>query len=415
MGTRVDSSLIDDLGAVVAGDTRVDRHEVFARLRSEAPVFFNEALGAWVVSRYDDVRGALQANERFVPITEGPGSAPFGGGYLHWRGREHNKKAGIVARRIRAPRAMKEEMLPRVERIARQLAAELPLGEPIELRERYTIPFPLLVISELTGIEQLDKLQEWYDAIMEGGTSTIAYPERLGPALEAVNELKAYLAPILAERRRNPGDDLLSTLVTGTYEGEPLPEHDIVAVVAHLLPAGVETTERLLTSALRHLALDPPEWEAVRESRDDDDALASFGAEALRWYPPIQAAMRVAASEGAIGGVEIAAGDKLVLLLVSANRDEERFPEPQRFDGGRFRRNPDRQYTAAGEILPFGGGEHHCAGSRVAEAEIVHGLRWLLERVGRIELLDDAAPTGGLVLFAPRSLRVVLHAARAPV
>jgi pulcherriminic acid synthase len=119
--------------------------------------------------------------------------------------------------------------------------------------------------------------------------------------------------------------------------------------------------------------------------------------------------MRIATGDGEIDGVTIRGGEKLVLLLASANRDETRFPDPNRFDRTRFLDNPDRQYTAAGDVLPFGAGEHHCAGSRLAEAEIVHGMRALLERVGRIELLDPAEPTGGLVLFAPRTLPAVLH------
>ncbi len=87
---------------------------MFAQLRDALPVFFSEATGAWVVSRYDDVRGVLQDASAFVPITEGPGASVFGGGFFHWRGREHNKKAGIVGRRLRSARAVREELAGKV-------------------------------------------------------------------------------------------------------------------------------------------------------------------------------------------------------------------------------------------------------------------------------------------------------------
>jgi cytochrome P450 len=111
-----------------------------------------------------------------------------------------------------------------------------------------------------------------------------------------------------------------------------------------------------------------------------------------------------------VAGVPIAEGGKVVSVLASANRDPERFADPQRFDPDRFLDNPDRQFTAAGDIMPFGAGEHHCTGSRLAKTEIVQALRQLLDRVDRIELLEDAPDVGGLILWSPASLRATLHA-----
>jgi pulcherriminic acid synthase len=406
---EVAATIFDDFDAIVAGRPRVDRHELFARLREEAPIFFSESMGAWVVSRYDDVRAVLEDKDRFVPITEGPGAAVFGGGFFHWRGREHNKKAGIVARRIRAPRALREEIGGKVEGVARRVAERLPLGQPLDLREEYAVWVPLLVICELTAIQEGALFRHWYDTIMAGGTSSIGNPGARDAALEAMRELKEFLAPILEERRRNPGEDLVSDLVTATYDGKPLPDDEIASIVGQLLPAGIETTERVLTSSFRQLALDPELWDELRERRDDDEVLSSFGAEALRFYPPIQAANRIALAPATVAGTEVQAGGKVVALLASANRDEARFADPQRFDRMRFLDNPDRQYTSAGDILPFGAGEHHCTGSRLAGTEIVQTLRQLLGRAGRIELLEDAPDTGGLILWSPASLRVVLH------
>jgi len=411
MSAITDSKLIDEFDAVVAGAPVVDRHEVFARLRRELPIFYSDLMGAWVLTRYGDVKAVLQDGDVFVPITEGPGASVFGGGFFHWRGREHNKKAGIVGRRIRSPRALRVEISGKVSRIARTVAGELPLDVPVDLREGFTVLVPLLVISQLTEIDEAAKLRHWYDTIMAGGTSSIGNPGARQAALVAMQELKAFLVPLLAERRENPGEDLVSDLVTADYDGQPLPDDEIVSIVGQLLPAGVETTERVLTSALRRLARDRRLWERLRAVRDSDDALASFGAEALRFYPPIHAANRVALSDTRVAGRAISAGEKTVAVLASANRDAERFADPRRFDADRFLDGPDRQYTSAGDVLPFGAGTHHCTGSRLAKVEIVEALRALLERVAWIEPLEEAPDVGGLVLWSPRSLNVRLHPA----
>ncbi len=199
---------------------------------------------------------------------------------------------------------------------------------------------PLLVISELTGIEEATRLRDWYDTIMAGGTSSIGNPGARAAALQAMQELKEFLVPLLAERRVNPGSDLVSDLVAARYDGAPLPDDEIVSIVGQLLPAGVETTERVLTSAFRLLCADRPLWDQLCEVRDSDDALASFGAEALRCYPPIQAANRVALADTVVAGQPVAAGEKVVALLASANRDPSRFADPDRFDARAVQRQP---------------------------------------------------------------------------
>lgn len=402
--------LLAALDGIVEGTIGDGRWDVYDRLRRDAPVHWNPTLSAWVVARYDDVRAVLEDRERLLPVTEGPGAAVFGGGFFHWRGREHSRKSGILTRRIRSPRGLRE-LQPTIEAIAAETADALPLDEPVDLRERFAMWVPLLVISRLTAIDDAPRLRHWYDTIMAGGTSSIGNPGAREAALTAMDDLKAYLRPILAERRAHPGTDIVSDYVQATYDGEPLGDDEIAAVVGQLLPAGVETTERLLTSALRHLALAPDLWAELRAGRDEHDLLASFAAESLRLHPPIQAANRIAVAPVQVAGTAVAAGEKVVSLIASANRDPDRFAEPERLDPRRFIRNPDRQFTAAGDILPFGAGEHHCAGSRLAEAEIVLALRHLLRRVSRIELLEDAPPVGRLVLFSPASLPVILHPA----
>ena len=135
--------LIDAFDAVVDDRPDVDRHEVFRRLRAELPIFRSERLGAWVLSRYDEVHAVLAHPTRFEPLKEGPGAPIFGRSFLQMSGREHNKKAGIVAKRIRSPRAVKEDLEGLVDGIAQRQVDELPFDEPVDLRARYAMWIPL--------------------------------------------------------------------------------------------------------------------------------------------------------------------------------------------------------------------------------------------------------------------------------
>lgn len=404
--------LIDAFDAVVDDRPDVDRHEVFRRLRAELPIFRSERLDAWVLSRYDEVHAVLAHPTRFEPLKQGPGAPIFGRSFLQMSGREHNKKAGIVAKRIRSPRAVKEDLEGLVDGIAQRQVDSLPFDEPLDLRARYAMWIPLLAITELMAVQEAARFRDWYRAIAIGGVSSVADPSLREKGLQALAEVQEFLAPIIAERRAAPGGDLISDLVTAEYDGELLSEEEIAATVVFLLTAGVETTERVLTSMFRDLALDREEWLALRERREDAVALAAFSAEALRIHPPVNGLTRKANEAVELAGQEVPEGDRVVVLLASANRDEEHFGDAQRFDRDRFAEKPDRQFTSAGEILPFGAGTHHCTGSRLAETELVHAFGKFAQRVGALEpAVPDLPRAEGFVLRSPPALPVVLRPA----
>ena len=314
--TQAHGGLVEAFDAVVDDRPDVDRHEVFRRLRAELPIFRSERLSAWVVSRYDEVFAVLSHPTGFEPLREGPGAPIFGRSFLQMSGREHNKKAGIVAKRIRSPRAVKEQLEGLVDGIAQRQVDELPLDEPVDLRARYAMWIPLLAITELMAVEEAARFRDWYRTIAAGGVSSVADPSLREKGFQALAEVRAFLAPIIAERRADPGADLISDLVTASYDGEPLSEEEIAATVVFLLTAGVETTERVLTS--------------------------TFSAEALRVHPPVNALTRLVSEPAELAGQELAVGEKVVVLLASANRDEEHFTDAQRFDRDRFAEKPDR-------------------------------------------------------------------------
>jgi pulcherriminic acid synthase len=403
----VPAGIVEGFDAVVAG-ADVDRPALFARCRAEAPTFYSETLGAWILSRYDDVKAVLE-DDAYRTLTEGPGAPIFGRSMLQWEGVEHNKKRGPVVKRIRSPRAVRESIDAQVVEIASRQADTLVLGQPVDLRADYAMWIPLLVIAELLDVHEATRFRSWYDAIAKGGISSISNPELRVAGFEALDALREVVAPVVEERRANPGSDMISDLATATYEGKPFPTEEIIATVAFLLTAGIETVERALTSLLRHLALDRAEWDRLCARIDDHDYLLAVSAESLRLFPPVQGTIRRATATVDFHGETVRPDDKLIVLIASANLDETRFDDPDAFRPERFADNPDRQYTNAGEVLPFGAGRHHCAGSRLAGAEMVRSLQQLVRRVAWVEPIEPLPRGEGLLLHSPPSLPVVLH------
>lgn len=399
-----------ELDRVADDDPAVDRAEVFARLRDEQPVLYSTTLDAWVVTQYEDVRGVLKDSHGFRAVVDGPGAPPYGRTFLHMEGQEHAKKIGVVARRIRSQNALRDGLDDRVKGIAQRTVDALTCGETVDLRRDLAMWIPLLAITELTDLGHGESFERWYRAVGSGGVASVNNPQARTRALAARDELETFLAPYVAERRRNPGDDLVSALATAEYEGEPLGLEEITSTVVFLLAAGVETTERVLASLLRHLALNPDTWAWLREHRDDEGAVVALAAEALRYFPPVNGLMRRTVAEVTIAGTVIPEGQRICLLLASANRDPAVFDDPDSFRVDRYLDNGNAQFTAAGEIMPFGAGSHYCVGARLAQTEMVHALRELSGRVERIEPVGDLPPDEGFMLRCPPSVPVVLRA-----
>ena len=221
-----------------------------------------------MLTRYDDVRAVLE-DDAYRTLTDGPGAPIYGRSMLQWEGVEHNKKSGPVVKRIRSPRAIRESIDGKVAEIARRTADGLPFGEPVDLRADYVMVMPLLVITELLDIHEAGRFRSLYDAMMKGGISSIADPGLRVAAFEALDQLREIVAPVVEERRERPGSDMISDLAQASYDGEPYPTEEIIATVAFLLTAGIETVERALTSLLRHLALDREEWDRLCARIDD--------------------------------------------------------------------------------------------------------------------------------------------------
>jgi cytochrome P450 len=215
--------------------------------------------------------------------------------------------------------------------------------------------------------------------------------------VEASTKLGTYFAGLLEERRRNPGDDLVSSLATAEVEGELLPDEVVISFLRQLVNAGGDTTYRATSVLLLALLRDPAQLDAVRKDRT---LVAQAIEEALRWDGPVLMQSRMALRDVTLGGVAIPAGAFLDVLAGSANRDPSRFPEPDRFD---IYRKPAHRHFA------FAFGPHVCIGQHLARVEMTRALNAILDRLPNLRL-DPAAPSpeiNGIMMRVPHSIPVV--------
>ncbi|MEH1015299.1 cytochrome P450 [Micromonospora sp. CPCC 206060] len=352
---------------------RLELDPLYARLRHEQPVTrvrlpYGEP--AWLATRYADVRTVL-GDPRFSRAAavgrDEPRITPrqLDAGILAMDPPEHTRLRRLAAKAFTARRV--EQLRPRATGIADELLdAMLAAGAPADFVEYVATPLPIRVICELLGVPvaDQDRFHAWSEAIV---STTSLPPERID---EYIDNLYAYMGELIARRRREPTDDLLSAMVRARDENaDRLTELEVVQLAAGLLAAGHETTVTQLPNFVYVLLTTPGAWDRLR----DDPGLVPSAVEELMRYIPLGVASafaRYATEDLELGGVLIRAGEPVIGSISSANRDESVFADPDRLD---FNRpvNPH---------LGFGHGVHHCIGAQLARMELQVALRALLQR-----------------------------------
>lgn len=302
---------------------------------------------------------------------------------LELEGAEHRASRALVSPSFRS--ALLERWRSElVELVVHELIDRFaPLGRA-ELAREFTFAFPVQVIARIMGLPRQDYLRFQRLSIE---LLNVVYDWDCGIAASAA--LKAYFTEILAQRRRNPQDDLISTLAESEIDGARLTDDEIFAFLLLILPAGVETTYRASGNLLVALLTEPALLDALRADRS---MLRGAVEEALRWEPPITTVVRRAVRGCDLGGVAIPAGTNVSVSVAAANRDPARYPDPERFD-------PSRKNIAH---LTFGGGPHLCLGMHLARMEAGVAINALLDRLPDLRL-DPTAPTPHVVGVAFRS------------
>ena len=290
-----------------------------------------------------------------------------------------------------SPRALRSGLEEVVVRTVNQLIDEFAGDGRAELVQQFTFTFPLRVIAHVLGIPISDFHQFHHWAL-----DLLAISDDPMKGLEAAQKIVDYLRPILEERRREPREDLVSTLLHTEVEGERLTEEEVLGFLRLLLPAGAETTYRLTGSLIFALLSHPAVLEEVRADRT---VLPLAIEETLRWESAVQYVSRETAVDTEVAGVALPAGTLLMLAIGSANRDETRFARPDSFD-------PRREDVSA--HLAFGFGEHFCLGSNLARLEATAALTALLDRLPNLRFEPGKASTiVGMAFRSPDHLPVL--------
>jgi len=389
----------------VAGDAR-DPYPELAQARREHPVQqldmsampHDEGSAVFFVYRFDDVFRVLRDGETFSSahiIELIMGDVMGEHIMLGMDNPDHGRYRALVSTAFRQKQLARwEDEL--VRQTANELIDQFAARGSADLVPEFTFPYPTKIIAGLLGLPREDyrKFQRWSIDILN-------FHSKRDQAIAASREIQDYLTDILAERRVNPREDIISDLATAELDGQRLSDDEIYSFVRLLLPAGVETTYRS-TGNLIYLLLSRPDLlDAVRRDR----ALVPQAIEeALRYETPLLNFTRVATKDTELGGVAIPAGSTLLLMNAAANRDEDRYADPETFDI--FRPDPKPH-------ISFGSGPHVCIGMHLARLEMRVALNLLLDRLPNLRLDPDGHDPHirGQIFRSPTSLPVVFDPA----
>ncbi len=374
-----------------------DPFPTYALLRSEAPVYeIPDTPGLFFVTTWSLVREALMDPARFSNVmpharrTSPPAEVAADVEALRAQGYPYTPALGTndppqhTRYRKMVNRAFTVRSLtwmePLVDEVADTLAAALPNDEVVDIMEAVTIPLPVWAIMRILGLDDKyrDDLRRWSDSSNAslGGKLTA---DRWIETERDVLEYQQVICRELDDRRENPRDDLLSTLVQAEPGETPLTNAELVWLIRELIVAGNETTIRALADIILNLDTMPGVWDRLR---DDEQFRRGVVEEGIRLAAPVMGLWRKATCDTEIGGVMIPAESTLFLAFSSANRDDSVFEDPDAFD-------PLRQNVR--EHLAFGHGIHVCVGAGLARIEAMSALRALADNVSALEVVDRDA------------------------
>jgi cytochrome P450 len=381
----------------VAGDVR-DPYPRLAERRRETPVertrlrgLTGELSDAYVVYRYRDVVAVLRDNATFssgaIRDLMGTVMGPYV--LVGMDEPEHRRHRSLVSQAFRHKTLLQGEG-DVLATIVHDLVDRFAGRGRAELVRELTFRYPVQAIAAILGLPRADHAR--FHELAVAVVNVAANVER---GLEASAALRDYLAGILAERRRRPAGDLISELAVAELDGERLDDEEIFSFLRLLLPAGAETTYRATGNLLFGLLTNPDQLDALRADRS---LMEQAVEEAIRWESPLLITSRTAVRDVDVAGVTVPAGGQVIAHVGSANHDETRWDQPERYD--LFR--PPLPH------ISFGAGPHMCLGMHLARMEMGIAVGALLDRLPglRLDPGDDDPHVHGELFRSPTSLPV---------
>jgi len=359
-----------------------DPYPIYRQLRDEFPVYYNEELNFWAISRFEDVWNVIHDPGRFSSaggIVVGDDALGAAGDLLPMMiamdPPRHDQLRSLVNRGFTPRRiaAMEED----IRKTARELLEEVRGGESFDLVPSFAAPLPTIVIADLIGVSRDDRkwFRECSDVLVQANPTD---PDSIEATTATAMSLYEYFGDIIADRRRTPRDDMVTALVQAEVDGQHLTEEELRGFCFLLLLAGNETTTNLISNSANLFAANPDQR---REVREDPELLPGAIEEFLRFDSPVQGLARTMTEDVEMHGQTLREGQKALVLFGSANRDEREFPNPDSVD---IRRKIERS-------VAFGHGVHYCLGASLARMEGRVAYEEILPMLGDFEVDLDSA------------------------
>ena len=373
-----------------SGEFRRNSHATFAQMRAQDPILKQIGIDGetpiWFVTRYVEAQQILADDKHFVldarsVLTQEELVHVIGeidpqidrmmnNHMLNKDGEDHRRLRSLVSKAF-TPKVI-QGMRPRIEKIAQDLLDHVVSNGRMELISEYAFPLPITVIAELLGIplDNQNQFRTWSNAFVRPALT----PEEQQESLRLLLEFAGYMQQLVAERRHQPGSDLLSGLIHAEENGDRLDESELFSMLSLLIVAGHETTVSLIGNAVLALLQNP---EALNEIKSDPEAIPSAVEEFLRFDSPVERTLtRIVSADIEFGGQEFKRGDLVIVVLASANHDETQFAASAELD-------IHRKQNAH---IAFGKGVHYCLGAPLARLEGEIALRTLFERIPDLTL-----------------------------
>jgi cytochrome P450 family 142 subfamily A polypeptide 1 len=392
-GTGLDNATVPDL---LDPNFYVDldaMHESLRRLRRERPVARDEKNGLWAITRHADVVD-VERNDRVFVSGLGYRSfeSPDEDDMISLDDPRHAEQRKLIARRF-TPKSVRG-LEPLMAEIMDDLIGRWADRGELEVVSELAAPLPARLTAQLLGFpeERWPDITSWSERLMR--YDQIAYDAEAGAGfLNAILEFSELLAEVVDARRAEPADDLISVWANADVGGCPMAEHTLINETGLMISGGAETTRTVIARSLATFCEHPDQWEALAA---DPALIPGAVEEMIRWVTPLNNFFRTATDPATVGGVPMEAGDRVILLYPSANRDEAVYDDPYLFDVRR-EQNPH---------VAFGFGSHFCLGAPLARLE----LRMLMERLTRtmtnLRVVEAPDIEANIFVGAVRSFRL---------